>query len=131
MADKTTDATPVLDLLASMTADSIEASSLDAQTLAIARIAALIAVDAAPASYLANLTVAGDVDVDAEQVRGVLCAVAPIVGTARIISATGNIVRALGLAIELAELEGTVTRRTEATRVAPNDERPSVRGPFL
>ena len=105
MADKTTDATPVLDLLASMTADSIEASSLDAQTLAIARIAALIAVDAAPASYLANLTVAGELDVDAEQVRGVLCAVAPIVGTARIISATGNIVRALGLAIELAELD--------------------------
>jgi hypothetical protein len=38
-------------------------------------------------------------------VRGVLAAVAPIVGTARVASATGNIVRALGLAIELAEEE--------------------------
>ena len=37
--------------------------------------------------------------------RGVLAAVAPIVGTARVASATGNIVRALGFALEVAELE--------------------------
>jgi hypothetical protein len=35
----------------------------------------------------------------------VLTAVAPIVGTPRVVSATGNIVRALGLALDLAELE--------------------------
>jgi hypothetical protein len=49
--------------------------------------------------------VAGDVDVDAEEVRGVLAAIAPIVGTPRIVTAAGNIVRALGIAIDLAELE--------------------------
>ena len=38
--------TPVLDLLTSMTADSMEASSLDAETLMLVRIAALVAVDA-------------------------------------------------------------------------------------
>ena len=38
------DDTPVLDLLASMTADSAGASSLDAQTLMLVRIAALDAV---------------------------------------------------------------------------------------
>ena len=54
MADETTE-TPVLDLLAKMTADSIEATSLDAETLMLVRLAALIAVDAAPASYLMNL----------------------------------------------------------------------------
>ena len=43
--------------------------------------------------------------IDAEQVRGVLAAIAPIVGTARVASATGKIVRALGVAIEAAELE--------------------------
>ena len=43
--------------------------------------------------------------IDEEQVRGVLAAVAPIVGTTRVVSATGNIARALGLAIELADLE--------------------------
>ena len=47
--------TPVLDLLASMTADSLEASSLDPETLMLVRIAALVAVDAAPISYVANL----------------------------------------------------------------------------
>ena len=51
--------TPVLDLLASMTADSIEASSLDAETLMLARIAALVAVDAPPVSYALNLEAAG------------------------------------------------------------------------
>ena len=54
MSEATSDA-PVLDLLASMTADSIAASSLDVQTLALVRIAALAAVDAPPVSYLLNL----------------------------------------------------------------------------
>ncbi len=54
MADPTTD-TPVLDLLASMTADSVEASSLDPEALMLVRIAALVAVDAPPVSYLLNL----------------------------------------------------------------------------
>ena len=98
--------TPVLDLLASMTADSIEASSLDAETLMLVRIAALVAVDAPPVSYALNLEAASDLDIDADQVRGVLAAIAPIVGTARIASATGNIVQALAVAIEVAEEEG-------------------------
>jgi hypothetical protein len=88
-----------------MTADSVEVSSLDPESLMLVRIAALISVDAPPASYLLNLGVASDVDIDGEQVRGILAAVAPIVGTARVASATGNIARALGVAIEVAELE--------------------------
>jgi 4-carboxymuconolactone decarboxylase len=104
MAEQTTD-TPVLDLLAEMTADSIEASSLDSETLMLVRIAALVAVDAPAVSYLMNLGAAGEIGVDEEQVRGVLAAVAPIVGTARVASATGKIVQALALAIEAAELE--------------------------
>jgi 4-carboxymuconolactone decarboxylase len=97
--------TPVLDLLANMTADSLEASSLDAQTLMLVRIAALVAVDAPTISYLLNLGAAAQVDVDAEQVRGVLAAIAPIVGTPRVVSATGRIVEALSVAIEVAEAD--------------------------
>ena len=96
--------TPVLDLLAGMTAASLEASTLDPQTLMLVRIAALVAVDAPPISYALNLEAAGELQIDAEQVRGVLAAVAPIVGTPRVASATGNIVRAL----ELAELEDEI-----------------------
>jgi len=100
--------TPVLDLLGKMTADSIEASSLDAEALVLTRIAALVAVDAPAASYMLNLGAASEIGIDVEQVRGVLAAIAPIVGTARIASATGNITRALGAALELAELEAEI-----------------------
>jgi hypothetical protein len=92
--------TPVLDLLASMTADSLEASSLDSDELMLVRLAALVAVDAPPASYLLNLGAASELGFELEDVQGVLAAIAPIVGTARVAAATGNIVRALGFALE-------------------------------
>jgi len=97
--------TPVLDLLQKMTADSIEASDLDQETLMLVRIAALVAVDAPPVSYMLNIGAASEVGIDAEKIRDVFAAIAPIVGTAKIASATGKIVRALGLALEMEELE--------------------------
>jgi alkylhydroperoxidase/carboxymuconolactone decarboxylase family protein YurZ len=96
---------PVLDLIGKMTADSIEASGLDADKLMLVRIAALVAVDAPPVSYMLNLGAAADLEVDAEEIQGVLAAIAPIVGTARVAAAAGNIVRALGIALGIAELE--------------------------
>jgi alkylhydroperoxidase/carboxymuconolactone decarboxylase family protein YurZ len=96
---------PVFDLLAEITAASLERSTLDPQTLMFVRIAALVAVDAPPMSYLANLSVASDVGVTAEQVEGILLAIAPIVGTTRIVAAAGGIARALGLAIAVSEEE--------------------------
>jgi alkylhydroperoxidase/carboxymuconolactone decarboxylase family protein YurZ len=102
---ESTSETPVLDLLASMTADSVAASGLDPATLMLVRIAALVAVDAPPVSYLLNLGAASEVGLDAEQVRGVLAAIAPIVGTPRVAAATGKIVDALDVAIEIAESE--------------------------
>jgi len=108
MTEHATEA-PVLDLLKKMTAESIEASTLDEERLMLVRIAALVAVDAPAASYLLNIGAAGDVGIDADQVQGVLAAVAPIVGTARVASAAGNIVRALGFAEELAEFEAEQT----------------------
>ena len=96
---------PVLDLLARMTADSLAASSLDNETLILVRIAALVAVDAAPVSYALNLEAAAAGGLDIDSVRGVLTAIAPIVGTARIAAATGNIVKALAAEVELADLE--------------------------
>ena len=95
---------PILGLLAKMTADSIEATGLDPQTLMLVRIAALVSVDAPPASYLLNLRVAGESGVDADQVQDVLAAVAPIVGTARVASAASKMVRALNLELELGDL---------------------------
>ena len=100
--------TPVLDLLAGMTALSLEASSLDERGVMIARIAALVASDAPPVSYALNLGAAAELDMDVDEIRGVFAAIAPIVGTARVTAAIGNIVRALALE-ELAEFDSEPT----------------------
>ena len=66
MSDETTaqDAEqPVLDLLSEMTAASLERSTLDPLTLMHVRIAALVAVDAPPLSYLMNLGIASELGV--------------------------------------------------------------------
>ena len=102
---ESTNGTPLLDLLKDMTASSLDATNLDEQTLMLVRIAALVAVDAPPVSYAMNLEAAGEVGVDAEQVRGVLAAIAPIVGTTRVVSAASSIAGALALELELAELD--------------------------
>lgn len=94
--------TPVLDLLTDMTTASIERSELDPKTLMLVRLAALAAVDAPPVSYLTNLAAGRDI-VEPEDVQQVLIGIAPVVGTPRVASAAGNIVRALGFAIAVAE----------------------------
>ena len=101
------DDTPLMDVLADMTASALERSNLDLESLMLVRLAALVAVDAPAASYLLNLAAASEAGVTEEQVQGVLIGIAPVVGTARIVSAAGNITRALGFAIGLAldELE--------------------------
>jgi hypothetical protein len=110
---ETTSETPVLDLLASMTEDSVSASSLDDETFMLVRLAALVAVDAPSVSYLLNLAVAGELNIDADRIRGVLAAVAPIVGTPRVAAATGKIVEALAVELEIAALEEAEDGATE------------------
>ena len=105
MSETASSDAPVLDLLAGMTADSLDASSLDEQSIMLVRLAALVASGAPSASYALNLAAAGEVGLDAEDVRGVLAAIAPIVGTSRVVAATGRIVLALGVAIEVASAE--------------------------
>ena len=103
MADQNNDS-PLVDLLAGMTADSIDASNLDPESLVLVRIAALVAVDAPIASYVLNLDAVGDLGINPNRVQDVLAAVAPIVGTARVVSAAVKIMQALGITIELAIL---------------------------
>jgi hypothetical protein len=87
-----------------MTERAVDASSLDDRTCQLVRLAALVAVDAPPASYKLNIGVAADLGIGVEDVEGVLAAVAPIVGTARVASASGSIVRALGVPLDSPEL---------------------------
>ncbi|HEX9260879.1 MAG TPA: hypothetical protein VF855_15190 [Acidimicrobiales bacterium] len=94
---------PVLETLAGITAVSIAQCTLEDRELMLARIAALAAVGAPPASYLANAGTASEVGITLEDVQGVLIAVAPIIGTPRVVAAAGNIARALGFAIAVLE----------------------------
>ena len=97
----------VLDQLARMVEGSFEGSGLDPETFLLVRLAALSAMDAAPASWLVNLAVGKQLGIPPERAIGTLIAIAPVVGTARVVSAAGGIVRALGLAEALAEDSNT------------------------
>jgi 4-carboxymuconolactone decarboxylase len=88
-----------LEFLAAVNVASVEASGLDPETLMLVRIAALAAMDAPQASWSVNLEVAAETDLSIEQVRGVLVAVAPLIGTPRVISAAGKIQEAFGQAL--------------------------------
>ena len=96
----------VLNALVRMHEGSLEESGLDPQTFMLVRIAALATLDAAPTSWLVNVKVGGEVGVEPEQIVGTLIAIAPVIGTARIISAASGIIRAIGLSETLAESNG-------------------------
>jgi 4-carboxymuconolactone decarboxylase len=91
---------PVLETLVQMTVNTQERSGLDPETYMLVRMAALVAMDAAPVSYLLNLGAAAEIGVPLEKVQGMLVAIAPVVGSARVVSAASNVARALGLRLE-------------------------------
>ena len=103
--NETESSTPVSDTLLAMTIASLENSDLSPRELMIARIAALVAVDAPAASYALNAVPAAESDIDLDDVEDILIAVAPIVGTTRVVSATAHIAQGLGFVIALAEAE--------------------------
>ncbi|MER5716482.1 carboxymuconolactone decarboxylase [Streptomyces sp. NPDC002132] len=106
--------TPVLDTIAAMTIDSVERCHMDDRTLILARVAALVAMDAPAISYLAHVTPAVKAEFTVEHLQDLLVAIAPVVGTARVMSAAGHIAEAFGVALALAEGEAEAIARAEA-----------------
>ena len=84
---------PVLETLLQMNLDAAERSGLDAETYLLVRLSALVAMDAAPASYLITLGAAAETGLTVEKVQAVLVAIAPVVGSARVTAAAGAILR--------------------------------------
>jgi 4-carboxymuconolactone decarboxylase len=72
-------------------------TNLDAKTFALVKIAALVALDAAPASYLFQVQGALDAGASPREILGVLTAVAPQTGMARVVSAAPEVMISLGL----------------------------------
>ena len=96
-----TDERPLLDTVLAMTSASLERANLVDRELMLVRLAALAAVDAPESSYLLNLGAAVDVGLTLEDVQGVLIAIAPIVGSPKVVTAAGTIAAALGIALAI------------------------------
>ena len=74
-------------------------SGLDARSYAMVKIAALVAVDAPPASYQWQIETAVASGVSPKDILGVLFAIAPQVGGPRVVAAAPEIMLALGLSL--------------------------------
>jgi alkylhydroperoxidase/carboxymuconolactone decarboxylase family protein YurZ len=74
-------------------------SGLDSRSFALVKIAALIAMDAPPASYVWQVANALAEGATPEDILGVLVAVAPQVGGPRVVAAAPEIMVALGLTL--------------------------------
>lgn len=72
------------------------ASALDARQHALVRIAGLIALDAAPPSYMASVEAGLAAGLSREEIVGTLVALMPVVGVARVVSAAPKLGLALG-----------------------------------
>ena len=91
--------TPVLSCLMAMTAASLERCDLSDREMMIARVSALIATGAPPASYALNAPAASESGLTLEDAQAVLVAVAPIVGAPRTLAGAGAMEEGLGLAL--------------------------------
>jgi len=96
-----TGTTPVLDAATEINAVSLARTDLDPRTLMVARIAALVAVDAPVGSYFLHVGPAAEVGLTVDDVEDILVAVAPIVGTPRLLASARKIAEAFDLAIQL------------------------------
>jgi 4-carboxymuconolactone decarboxylase len=76
-----------------------ERSGLDPRAFSLVKIAALIAVDAPPASYLWQVSNALDAGATPSEILGVMRAIAPQVGGPRVVAAAPEIMVALGLSL--------------------------------
>src|SRR5947207_15231570 len=96
---------PGLDTLTDMTAASVEHNSLSPREFMIARLAAMVAMDAPPISYFVSASAVEESGMTTEDIQGVMIAVAPVTGAPRVMAAGGHILRALGIAVAVAEAE--------------------------
>src|SRR5215212_10533768 len=86
--------------------DTVVTSRLDPKTHALVRLAALLALDASQSSYNASVEVALASGASFDEIVGILIAMAPAVGLARVVSAAPELALALGYDVDAA-LEAT------------------------
>jgi len=85
-----------IDALLSEECANATLAGIDRRSHALLRIAALIAMDAAPPSFMYAVEAGLDAGASRDEIVGTLIAVLPIVGVARVVSAAPNLGLALG-----------------------------------
>jgi 4-carboxymuconolactone decarboxylase len=75
---------------------NLDESDLDEKTHALVRLAGLIAIDAAPPSYMWSVESALSYGATSEEIVGTLIAVMPAIGSGRVVSAAPKLSLALG-----------------------------------
>jgi 4-carboxymuconolactone decarboxylase len=78
------------------------ACRLSPKTQALVRLAALLALGAAPVSYQWSVDAALDADATTEEILGTMIAVAPISGIARVVQATPDVALQIGYDLDAA-----------------------------
>ena len=91
-----------VDSVLGMGHDTVDASALDHKTHALVRLAASLAVGAAPSSYQSIVEAAQASGATVDEVVGCLIAVAPTIGLARVVSAAPAFALALGYDVDAA-----------------------------
>ena len=99
---------------------NVDASALEPKTHALVRVGALIAIDAAPPSYMWTVESALRHGATVDEVVGTLIAVMPAIGSARVVAAAPK----LGLAVGYDVAHGL-------EQVDPSDGRLSQSDPFV
>src|SRR3954453_13050390 len=89
---------PVLEQLVAMNLDSMALCGLDERSYNMVRLAALVAMDAAPVSYLINLGLPAESGMQPVQAHSTLVAIGTHVGSASTAAAAGDVRWAYGLA---------------------------------
>jgi len=80
-----------------MREDLRKASTLDPRSFSLVKIAALVAIDAPPASFVVQVAAALESGASPRDILGVLTAIAPQVGMPRVVAAAPEIMLALDL----------------------------------
>jgi 4-carboxymuconolactone decarboxylase len=81
---------------------SFPTSALDERTAALLRVAATVAVDAAPASFQSAVALALAAGATSEEIVASLEAVTPVAGTARVVQCAPKLALALGYDVDAA-----------------------------
>lgn len=98
---------------------SAEEAGIEPRAHALVQIGALIAIDAAPPSYMSAAEAALEAGMTYEELVGTLIVVMPVVGVARVVSAAPNLGLAIGYDV------GEALEAHESRRTTPSTPRPA------